>query len=382
MKKILLMLVVGFLCVSLSAQNNNSELLKKLVEKKVLTQDEANELLQDSSVVEVTKPEKNTVEYIREAFTTPYMRFGGYGLFMYNYNDEKDVKNSAEPRVVFLSMRGQLPNNINYFILAEMVHPRVYEFYAEWVPEKEFGIRIGQMKTPISLENQMSLTEIETVYNTRSVSALVGMGGDVLSLYKNSNNISNHTGRDIGARLNGKIGKSDLIEYTVGIFQGVGINMGDNNNTKDLAGSLMFQPIKGFRIGGSAYWGEARYGIGTNEEVDHVRNRYILSSDFRNERFYARAEWINANDGGIKKEGLYGVGAYYFIPKRLCGLAKVDYFNKNKDLNQEVVDYTVGVNYYFYKQCRVQLNYTYSDYSKAWDETNSNAIVGQLQIVF
>lgn len=378
MKKVFFMLVVSIMCISLSAQDANNELLKKLVEKQVITQQEADDILKDGA----SKPDKSKTEFIREAFSSPYMRFGGYGLFMYNYSDVKEVKHSVEPRVVFLSMRGQLPGKVNYFILAELVNPRVYEFYAEWMPEKEFGIRGGEMKTPNSLENQLSLTELETVFNTRSVSTLIGMGGDVLSLYNSSRNIANHTGRDIGIRANGKIGENDLLEYIVGVYQGAGINMGDNNNTKDFAASLMLQPVKGFRIGGSTYFGQARYAMGANTENDHVRNRILVSSDYRDERAYCRAEWIKANDGGIDKEGLYGMASYFLIPQKLSALAKVDYYNRNKANNEEVIDYTMGVNYYFYKQCRLQLNYTYSDFSNAWVAKNSNAVAGQLQIVF
>lgn len=378
MKKVFFMLVVSIMCISLSAQDANNELLKKLVEKQVITQQEADDILKDGA----SKPDKSKTEFIREAFASPYMRFGGYGLFMYNYSDVKEVKHSVEPRVVFLSMRGQLPGKVNYFILAELVNPRVYEFYAEWMPEKEFGIRGGEMKTPNSLENQLSLTELETVFNTRSVSTLIGMGGDVLSLYNSSRNIANHTGRDIGIRANGKIGENDLLEYIVGVYQGAGINMGDNNNTKDFAASLMLQPVKGFRIGGSAYFGQARYAMGANTENDHVRNRILVSSDYRDERAYCRAEWIKANDGGIDKEGLYGMASYLLIPQKLSALAKVDYYNRNKANNEEVIDYTMGVNYYFYKQCRLQLNYTYFDFSNTWVAKNSNAVAGQLQIVF
>lgn len=380
MKKLLFVLSLCVACTLVYAQDSNSELLKKLVEKNILTQSEADSIRGNAPAKSLLG--NTTTEKIRQAFNTPYMRFGGYGLFMYRYSDVANVKHDFEPRVIFLSMRGELTKNLKYFILAEFVNPMPYEFWGEWTPAKEFNIRLGQMKTPLSLENQISLTDIEGVFNTRSISALIGMGDDVQRQQNNKNN----TGRDAGVMAYGNLLKTqthDLLEYKIGLFQGTGINTTENNNSKDFAANLMLQPIKNFRIGGGVYLGEAKYiKPGETEKNDHVRNRWIASSDYRSERVYARAEWIRGNDGGISKEGLHAMGLYYFVPKKFNAFAKVDYLNQNRDTSKEVIDYTLGLNYYFYGACRFQVNYTYSDYSKSWGEKNSNVILGQMQIVF
>ena len=377
MKKLIFLFSLCSLSIFSFAQDSNNDLLKKLVEKNILSQSEA-----DSLSLPPKKSLSQTTNKIREAFNTPYMRFGGYGLFMYRYCDVMPIKHNAEPRVVFVSMRGELTKSLKYFILAEFVRPRPYEFYAEWTPANEFNFRAGQMKTPLSFENQISLTDIEGVLNTRSVSALIGMGDDV----QTKQNGLNNTGRDVGVMAYGNLFKTqthDLLEYKIGLYQGTGINTTENNNSKDFAANLTLQPVKGFRIGGGAYFGEARYAITNGAVADnHVRNRWIISSDYRSERIYARAEWITANDGGICKEGLHGMGMFYCIPKKLNIFAKVDYLNQNKETDSEVIDYTAGVNYHFYGPCRLQLNYIYSDYSKSWGTNNSNMVLGQLQIVF
>jgi hypothetical protein len=379
------MLLFYTVCFCIYAQDSNNALLKKLVEKNILTQSEADSLQITTDKETSQNSIGKTADKVRQAFNTPYMRFGGYGMFLYRYNDTENVKHSAEPRVVFLTMRGELTKNLKYFILAEFVNPALYEFYGEWTPSDEFNIRLGQMKTPISLENQMSLTAIEAILNTRSISALIGMGEDVMRLQNGKNN----TGRDIGIQAYGNLLNMDthhFLHYAAGVFQGTGLNTRENNNDKDFTFNVMLQPIKGFRIGGGGYFGEARYikPDGTEEAVErnHVRNRWIVSSDYRSDRVYARAEWIKANDGGISKEGLHGMGLYYFIPQKLNAFAKMDYLNQNKDLNTEVIEYTLGVNYYFYDACRLQLNYIRSNYSKSWEAPDSNAVMAQLQIVF
>lgn len=381
MRKLVFVFCLSILTSLCYGQDTNNELLKKLVEKEIITKQEAEEI-NKSTAVQEEKTTKNsfegTVEKVRNAFNTPYMQFGGYGLFMYNYNDTKEIKHSAEPRVIFLSMQGKLSNTIRYFILADVYNTTLHEFYINWAPAKEFSIRGGQMKTPLSFESQISLTDIETIFNTRSISTLTGMGDDVLV----PRNTRNSAGRDIGIRVNGMIGKNDLLEYTVGLFQGTGINTSENNNTKDLAAALTVQPVKGFRIGGGAYFGEAKYSLNGATVANHVRNRWIASTDYVDDRLYIRAEWLKGNDGGINKEGLYGMASYYIVPDKWNVLAKVDYLNRNQDINSEVIDYLVGINYYFYKKCRLQLNYTYSDYSAKWGEKNSHAVAGQLQIAF
>lgn len=382
MKKLLLLLLVLSTGICAFAQNNeDSALLKKLVEKQVLTQQEADEIVKENAEESKAIVSQNKLNKVREAFNTPYMKFGGYGLFLYRYSDVQAVKHNAEARAVYLHMQGKLFNNISYFVLADFVNPLVHEFYLDWTPAKQFNLRVGEFKTSFSIENQLSATDLETVYNSRTISSLVGMGDDVMKLQNGRNN----GGRDVGVRASGSLlsrESHDLIEYSLGLFQGSGISSSEQNNSKDFSGMLLFQPIKGFRIGGGAYFGEATYSVSGFDRKDHVRNRWIISSDYHSDRFSARAEWIRGNDGGISREGVYGMGSYYVVPNKINTVARVDYYNQNKQRNEEMVDCTFAVNYYFYPRCRVQLNYTHSAYSAKWDARDSNSVLTQLQIVF
>ncbi len=383
-KALLLIFFAGISLSSLIAQDSNKQLLDKLVEKEILSQDEADELLDSSSETkQESKIEQNDEGNVHNIFKNiPFVNIGGYGMLMHNYNNTAKTKHDTQIRVMFLAIRGNITNELSYFVLTELANPLLYEFYADWKPRKEFNIRAGQAKTPIGMENQLSLTILETVFNTRSISSLMGMGGDVLQLQNGRNN----TGRDIGVQAYGsfiEVSDHDLMEYGVGIYQGSGVMSNDKNNSKDFAGSLLFQPIKGFRIGGSTYLGEATYlKPGDLNEAKHTRNRWIASSDFRSGPLYARAEWIYAKDSNIEKEGLTGLLQYYFVPDKFNVIGKVDYLNHDKKNNNEVIDYLVGVDYYFYNRCRVQLNYQYSDYSASWAEKDSHRVIGQLQIVF
>lgn len=385
MKKVFLFAAICLAAFGLQAQNANNELIKKLVEKQILTEDEAVEIMNETIVVE----EKSStigygIEKVKNIFgNTPYASLGGYGLMTYKYSDVADLHNDFRIRVAFLSLNGQLTNNLSYCIFAELVDPSLYEYYITWTPFKHLSFRAGQFKVPFTLENPISLTQLETIYNTRSISSLAGMGDDVQTLLKKRNS----TGRDLGMQISGSLlnnGKYDLIEYAMGIFQGAGMNTTDPDNNKDFAGMLLFQPLQGLRVGGGAYFGQATYSINGDQLYldQHVRNRWVLSSEYKSDRLYARAEWFRGNDAGMQKEGLYGTALYYIKPNKLNLVAKVDYYNKNKEINSEVTDYTVGLNYYFYPKCRLQLNYIYSNFNKKWDASNSNVVAAQMQIVF
>ena len=382
MKKIAALILLFVLHGGIAAQNSD-DLLKKLVEKNVLTQSEADQLRESSAKEE--KPSTNqTVEKVRNFFNSPYLQFGGNGQLMYRYSDLDQIHNDFKAKNLFLSVNGKLNDAFRYGFLVEFVNPSVQEFWGEWTASKMFNLKVGQFKSPFTMESQLVPATLETASYSRTISNLVGYAGedDVLKKQNNKNNF----GRDAGMMVSGELislANHNLIQYSAGVFQGTGVTTGETNNGKDFAGMLLLQPVKGFRIGGGAYLGQATYTkVGETVVSDHVRDRWYLSADYKSDRFYARSEWVHGNDGGIDKEGVYGLGMFYLIPKKLNVLAKVDYYNKNKDVNSEVIDYTAGVNYYFYPMCRVQLNYTYSDYSNKWDAPNSNIVFAQLQIAF
>lgn len=382
MKKIFTLMIL-MLFSSWGIAQDSDDLLKKLVEKNVLTQSEADELRKSDK-----KTSKNSIsqatEKVRNIFNSPYIQIGGNGQFMYQYSDINRIHHDFKVKNLFLSVNGKLNDSFRYGFLLEFTNPSVQEFWGEWTAAKEFNLKVGQFKSPFTMESQYVPATLETASYSRTISNLVGYAGDDDVLKKQNN--KNNFGRDAGIMASGELvslASHNLLQYSIGLFQGTGVTTGETNNAKDFAGMLLFQPVKGWRIGGGAYFGQATYQkTATSAVSDHVRDRWYLSSDYKCDRFYARAEWIHANDGGIDKEGIYGLGMYHIIPQKLNVLAKVDYYNKNKDVNAEVFDYTLGINYYFYPMCRVQLNYTYSDYSKRWGAENSNTIFAQLQIGF
>jgi Phosphate-selective porin O and P len=360
------------------AQTSNEKLVQKLVDKNILTPEEAAQLL--SADKPKAKPQTEQIRgLIRKGFNTPSLSFGGYGMLMYEYNSQSTAHNDFRPRVLFLWAEGKLNDHFRYFIMPEFVSPSLYEYYAEWMPSSAFKLKAGQFKVPFTLENPISLVNLESIQNTRTVASLAGMSSDV--------GANNGAGRDIGIQASGsflKMTDHDLIQYSAGVFEGTGINTKENNNVKDFAGTLAVQPVKGWRLAGGLYAGQSLYvKSGQTASANHVRNRWALSSDYASDRIYARAEWVHGNDGGIEREGVYGIGSYYFIPKKLNSYARIDHYYNDKSLKQKAVDYSAGINYYFASLCRFQLNYQYSDYSKQCSgKKDTHSLLGELQLFF
>lgn len=380
MKKILVTILFSLIVFQTYGQGSDSKLIKTLIDKGVLTKEEAKEIL-DEAKVDTPKGSKHDLEGVKDLVNNKYLQLGGYAQLLYNYNNTAAVKNDGSVRSAFFSLKGEPVNKLNYFLLFNFRDPSLTEYYVNWNIAKELNFKVGQQKVPISIENQLSLSALEFIQNARAVNYLVGGAKDVIN-----QNSRNSGGRDLGVQALGRLFKyqdRSLLEYNVGIFQGSGINKSAPRSDKDFIANALISPIEGFRIGGGVQFGEAAYGSTSTQAASiHVRNRWIVSSDYKCENFYARAEWINGSDGGVDKEGIYGMFTYSFVPNKWLALARVDYYNNNKDRNLEVYDYTAGINYILNKYCRLQANYTYSDYSKKWTAKNSHVVEAQFQIVF
>lgn len=383
MKKIVLatVMLLGSI-VSYSQSNNENKLIEKLVEKKILTESEAKDLLEESEYTASPKSSEINWENIKNLINNKYLQLGGYTQLLYSYNNTKDTKHDGSVRTAFLSIKGEPINKLRYLIFVNLRNPALTEYYIDWSPLKQLQFRVGQQKTPLSIENQLSLSALEFIQNTRSVDHLIGGSKDVLTIQ----NGKSSGGRDIGIKAYGNLFPSkgrSLIEYGIGIYQGSGINQSAARSDKDFIANILVSPIQGFRIGGGLQFGEAKYTSANETQARlHGRNRWLISADFKYDNLYARTEWIKGNDSYVKKEGIYGMCTWTVVPQKWILLGKVDYYNNDKELNKEVIDYSAGVNFLLGKYCRLQANYTFSDYSNKWGDKNSHLAEVQFQISY
>jgi phosphate-selective porin len=195
--------------------------------------------------------------------------------------------------------------------------------------------------------------------------------------------------RDMGLMLLGGSNQTKF-RYSVALLNGRGLGINDNNEKKDVAGRATYQFLDFLNVGASF-----RYGYPNNQ--DDTRTSYAIDALLtyndlivQGEYIYDEGDYNRAAGGGCgaeplelgeKRAGAY-VQAAYNVNEKFQPVLKYEYFDQ--DLDQKKIGYTermtVGVNYFFNKSTRLQINY------QANIETHVNidndALLMQMQIRF
>ena len=264
-----------------------------------------------------------------------------------------------------------------YFMYSLANTARILEVYTEYRFLPGLTARIGEFKTPFSIENPLSPSAVELI-NTYSQAVNYLAGNDSSDPLFGSNG-----GRDLGLMIYGDL-FNRFLSYNLALMNGQGINKKDGNNQKDIVGNLMFHPTgwlsfggsfikgKGHAVAASAYNPEV--GIGEN----YTRNRWSAGATITTTPVDIRTEYLAGKDGNVKSEGYYCTASVHVLPK-LDVIASYDYLNKNKTAADKQTNYVAGLQYWFYPKCRVQAQYTYCDRHKG---ESSNLIQAQIQVRF
>jgi len=265
-------------------------------------------------------------------------KLSGYSQFLATFQDEG--LDGFSVRRMRLSLTGDLLKNVHYKIQVDAVKsPMLLDGFLEFSFHAAAGLRIGQFKVPFSLESTTSSADIETINRSQPVLKL-SPGQDIGA-----------SGRDIGAAVYGKTG---ILEYVLGVFNGAGINKADTNERKDWAGRLLVHPLSFLTVGASIYDGE----YSSSATAPGVkRDRAGLEMALLTGPFSLRGEYIRASDGAVLKEGWYLQGGYFFLPKKLQGVVKVDGYNP--DTSAESVrtnQWTAGLNWLFSSRMKLMVN--------------------------
>lgn len=266
-----------------------------------------------------------------------------------------------------------------YFDLARVKNPNpnpILDMWMRYQPVKEFGIQLGQFKNPITFEASISPSKYDFIDFSYAVSNLAKMGSnDVAGL--------NVTARDIGFQLFGGFIHRDgysILNYNIGLLNGSGINVKDNNKSKDIFARLTVKPTADFALAAYYQWGEANLSSFTAEKfaeyawtgsAEYVTmHRWGGGFNYDGKKAFARGEYIAGLTGALASEGAYIEGGKRFhLPKNagmLWAGAMVDYFCRNtfdyieRDTQNAIIDmrYSLCVGYTPFKYLRVQLAYS------------------------
>ena len=263
----------------------------------------------------------------------------------------------------------------------------VQEYYTDFSffkNKKYLTVRFGQFKHGYSYENPLSPTSMETVdVYSEGVIYLAGCGSDRM--------FGTSYGREMGLALFGEAAGGKFA-YNFQVLNGCIINKMDNNNQKDMVLRLEYRPVKGLNIVATGQLGRGQNqlnhespltGIGADER--YIRNRYSVGGAYDCKWIRLHGEYLEGKDGTCISRGGYLTGS---IPLGLKGFESVfsyDYFNYNVARNYGQHKAVVGLQYWFFKKCRVQAQYVY----KSADIGSGNYVSGdnhgiqvQLQVRF
>jgi phosphate-selective porin OprO/OprP len=364
MQKTLLIIFV-FIGTASMAQTSD-DILNLMIKKNLVSQEEADSIRAEAAIK--AQDQKSFPLNLRRP-----VNLTGYTQFRFQSLQESGKPDYADIRRARLDFRGNVTPLWEYRLQVDFATtPKLLDGYAVFKPYSWLKFQAGQFKIPFTAENLVQSNNLETIERSQVVDALAARRNDV---------IGNQNGRDAGIQISGSVLKFKdrfIVDYFAGGFNGTGINVIDNNESKDFIGRIVIHPVKNLDIGASYYNGYGKYGT---DARNHTRKRTGGDITYIYTIALLRAEYINGQDGGIDKEGYYATLGSYIWKKKLQLLAKYDVFDPDKNSDdKKLTNYTGGINFYFNDWSKIQLNYTYRDEESG--NINNDIIAAQLQISF
>lgn len=293
----------------------------------------------------------------------------GYGQFRYTYqtNDitgAEDLSNFQVQRVR-LGFKGYVGHDkLKYQMLlsasqsGEFDKVSLLDWFVDYAPSKECGIRAGQFKVPYSTSFTISASELQFIERTQVDSNF-------------------RLDRDNGVNLYGKLLDS-MLTYNIGAYNGEGRNKSNPDNGMLYAARLMFEPFgkyayhesdneisdKLLMLVSAAYAVSNDQAGSTNTNLNaRLATTALGISDVTGSNAFVGAKYrgasvhgeyfnrvINPQTKGLSDEtaeGYYIQGGYFVMPKTLEVAARYEYFEPNKDKAEDLrKEYGIGVNYF------------------------------------
>ena len=331
------------------------------------------------------------IDWMKEL--TSRITFNGYAQGGWSYQNMNGREtNSYNLKRTLLWAKARITDRWSFLFMHDFSSV-VQEFYTDFrvTNDKSLSVRLGQFKHSYTMENPLSPTQLELIdVYSQAVLYLAGEGPDPLN--------GVNYGRDQGLMVYGDL-FSDVLHYELALMSGQGINRKDNNNQKDFIAKLELRPFQGFRLVGSGYVGTGN-AVGTaawNPDIkvgdNYTRNRYSAGVEYKTRSYSAarfkearpasvRAEWLGGKDGNVGSRGGY-VTACIPVYDALDIVASGETFDRNTSVDGwDQTNMTLGVQYWFYKKCRLQLQYTRCLCGEKISSNDYNWLQAQVQVAF
>ena len=308
-----------------------------------------------------------------------YLNFSAFVQAGYDWSDADNSSTFHVRRArlnftgdLYRGKRGAIIDYRLYFDLSRLPKKApILDLWLRYRPCKEFGVQMGQFKNKFSLEASIGPNHYDFIDFSYAVTRLAKMGSaDVLGL--------DMTARDLGVEFMGgfihKEGYS-VLNYNVAILNGSGINVKDNNKSKDVMARLTVKPMKELFVTGYYQWGEnvleesVARAYGWKGNCDYVTShRWGVGLNYDTKSCFVRSEYIGGMTANLHSSGAYLSGGYKFYAPKMPGHAwlgaMVDYFSQDVSRAKYATDmrYSICAGYQPVKYARIQLAYSLEQY--------------------
>ena len=316
------------------------------------------------------------------------VKFSGYGMLQYQGTDQEGAKsNTFNLRLARFILDGKI-GDFDWRAQIQGTNAKgpgeptvqLVDLYAEWRKYPEFKIRVGQFKRAFTYENPTH----PITQGWRGYADVINN----LSGFGDRTGEKSSGGRDIGIQFSGDLFPNAngrrLFHYQIGIYNGEGINMKDQDNRKDIIGGIWVMPIKGLRIGAFGWTGSrgnmvydyetAADGTKTPLTCSMSKNRYAISAEYDKDEYTFRAEYLHSQGWGAAKaannvreidyskgdkaDGWYVFGIVPIIKSKLHAKARYQSYRAQKEWATSVNQIECGLNYFFTKNLEMHLEYS------------------------
>ena len=313
---------------------------------------------------------------------TERVQLHGYAQGGFNYTHQGgEDKGTFELKRVLFWANARITDRWSFLFMHDFSSV-VQEYYTDFriTNNKALTVRLGQFKNGVSLENPLSPTSMEAIdVYSEAVTFLTGCGSDPL--------MGVQYGRDLGLSLYGQTNDGKLY-YEAQVMNGQGINKKDGNKEKDFIARLEYRPVKGLNLVATGQIGrghaikESLYNPDIKEGDNYKRNRWTVGFDYKSPQFNVHGEYLEGKDGNATSRGAYLTGNVP-IGKGVDLVGSYDFFNFNTSLHMDQHKAIAGVQWWFYKKCRFQVQYVYkSAYTQGGQFLHgaNHAVMAQMQI--
>lgn len=315
------------------------------------------------------------------------IKLHGYaqGAYTFNHVNGENSNGFKVKRVIFW-VDAQITKQWSFSFMHDFssVVQEYYTDFSFFKNKKYLTVRFGQFKHGYSYENPLSPTSMETIdVYSEGVTYLAGCGSDPM--------FGVSYGREMGIALYGEAFKGKFA-YNFQVLNGCIINKFDNNNQKDMILRLEYRPVKGLNIVATGQLGRGQNilpvtssltGVGAGER--YIRNRYSVGGAYDCKWIRMHGEYLEGKDGTAISRGGYLTCSIPLGLKGFEAITSYDYFNYNVARDYDQHKAVVGLQYWFFKKCRVQAQYVYksADISTGdYVRGDNHGVQVQLQVRF